>query len=97
MFSQDSSGNITGTETRSLNGDVAFETLTGTATVNADCSGTDTFQVFENGVLVRTSTLSVIYDNNRHRARALFTSVVLPDGTQLTSILTVDANRLSSN
>jgi hypothetical protein len=94
IFTQDSSGNITGTETRSLNGDVADETLTGTATVNADCSGTDTFQVFESGVLVRTSVVNVIYDSNRREARAVFTSVVLPDGTSLPSILTVEANRL---
>jgi len=94
IFTQDSSGNITGTETRSLNGDVADETLAGTATVNADCSGTDTFQVFESGILVRTSVVNVVYDNNRREARALFTSIILPDGTPLPSILTVEAHRL---
>jgi hypothetical protein len=93
-FTQDSSGNITGTETRSLNGDIADETLTGTAIVNSDCSGTDTFQVFEGGVLVRTSSVSVVYDDNRHEARALFTSVVLADGTPLPSILAVEAHQL---
>jgi len=93
-FSQDASGNVTGTETRSLNGDIADETLTGTATVNSDCSGTYTFQVFEGGVLARTSTIDVIFDDNGSQARALFTSVVLPDGTSLPSILTVEARRL---
>ena len=47
VFTQDASGNITGTQTRSLNGDIADETFTGTATVNPDCTGTDTIQVFE--------------------------------------------------
>ena len=94
MFSQDASGNITGSETRSLNGDVADETLVGTATVNSDCSGTDTIQVFEGGVLVRTSTLDVIYDDNGRQARAIFTSIVLPDNSTLPSILTVGARRL---
>ena len=97
MFTQDSSGNITGTETRSLNGDIADETLTGTATVSSDCSGSDSFQVFENGVLVRTSVVSLVYDENQQHARAVFTSIVLPDGTVLPSILTVDANRLFPN
>src|ERR1700737_3191058 len=46
-FTQDTSGNITGTQTRSLNGDIADETFTGTATVNPDCTGTDTIQVFK--------------------------------------------------
>jgi len=93
-FTQDAHGNIVGTETGSLNGEVADDQLIGTAKVNPDCSGTDTIQVFENGALVRTSMLEVIYDDNEGHARAVFTSIVLPDGTQLPSILTVDARKL---
>src|SRR5438270_8453802 len=78
VFTQDASGNITGTQTRSLNGDIADETFTGTATVNSDCTGTDTIQVYQDGVLVRTTSLHVIYDDNGREARAVFTSLVLP-------------------
>jgi len=60
IFAQDASGNITGAQTRSLNGSVADETFTGTATVNSDCTGTDTVQVFQDGSLVRTTTLHVV-------------------------------------
>jgi hypothetical protein len=94
VFTQDASGNITGTQTRSLNGDIADETFTGTATVNPDCTGTDTIQVFESGILVRTTTLHVVYDDNGQEARAVFTSLVLPDGTSLPSIITIEARRL---
>jgi hypothetical protein len=94
IFTQDVSGNITGTQTRSLNGDIADETFTGTATVNPDCTGTDTIQVFESGILVRTTTLHVVYDDNGREARAVFTSLVLPDGTTLPSIITIEARRL---
>jgi hypothetical protein len=94
LFTQDASGNITGTQTRSLNGDIADETFTGTATVNPDCTGTDTIQVFESGVLVRTTTLHVVYDDDGREARAVFTSLVLPDGTSLPSIITIEARRL---
>lgn len=52
-------GNITGSQTRSLNGDIADETFTGTQNVNSDCTGEVSVQVFENGVLVRTTTLHV--------------------------------------
>ena len=90
----DASGNISGSQTRSLNGDIADETFTGTATVNSDCTGTDTVSVFESGVLVRTSTLKLVYDDNGRSARAIFTSIVLPDGSTVQSILTVDARRL---
>lgn len=90
----DPSGNISGSQTRSLNGDIADETFVGTAVVNPDCTGTDTITVFQSGVLVRTSTLKLIYDDNGNSARAIFTSIVLPDGTALQSILTADARRL---
>ena len=94
VFAQDRSGNITGTQTRSLNGDVADETFTGTAIVNPDCTGTDTIQVFQSGVLVRTTTLHVVYDDDGREARAIFTSLVLPDGTSLPSIITIEARRI---
>ena len=94
LFNQDISGNITGSQTRSLNGDIADETFTGTATVNSDCTGSDTIQVFQNGVLVRTTTLNVVYDDNAREARAIFTSLVLPDGTNLPTVLTIEARRV---
>jgi hypothetical protein len=91
----DTSGNLTGSQTRSLNGDVAVETFTGTSTVNSDCTGTDVIQVFESGVLVRTSTLGVVYEDDGSGARAIFTLLVLPDGTSLPTILTIDAKHVS--
>ena len=97
IFTQDASGNITGTQTRSLNGSVADETFTGTATVNSDCTGTDTVQVFQDGSLVRTTTLHVVYDDNGREARAIFTSLVLqPSGVSLPNIITIEARKLSS-
>jgi hypothetical protein len=93
-YTADASGSLKGIQTRSLNGDVADETFTGTATVNPDCTGTDVIQVFESGVLVRTSTLTVFYDENALEVRAIFTSLVLPDGTSLPTILTIEAKRV---
>ena len=94
IFTQDVSGKITGKQTRSLNGDIADETFTGTATINPDCTGTATIQVFESGVLVRTTTLNVVYDDGGREARAVFTSLVLADGTSLPSIITFEARRV---
>ena len=94
-FVADASGNLKGTQTRSLNGDVADESFTGTSTANPDRTGTDVIQVFQSGVLVRTSTLYLVYDGHRWGARAIFTSLVLPDGTPLATILTIDAKRVS--
>ena len=93
-FKQDISGNSAGGETISLNGHVADETLSGSGNVAADCTSTAVYQVYEDGQLVRTSTLKIIYDDNMEHARALFQEVVLPDGTVLPTVLTVDAHRL---
>lgn len=95
-YTADASGNLSGSQTRSLAGSVADETLTGTYTVNSDCTGTDVIQVFEAGVLVRTSTLKVIYDENGRGARAIFSLVVLPDGSLLPTVLTVDARKITT-
>jgi hypothetical protein len=90
----DASGNISGSQTRSLNGDVADETFTGTETVNSDCTADAEVQVFEDGVLVRTTTLHLVYDDNARAARGIFTSLVLPDGTAIPTIITLEARRL---
>ena len=96
IFTADSSGNLVGSQTRSLNGDIADETFTGTATVNADCTGVDVIQVYESGVLVRTTTLNLVYDDNGRGARAIFRSLVLPNGANLPTVLTIEARKIFS-
>jgi hypothetical protein len=94
-FSQDAEGNIAGSQTRSLNGGVAAEALTGNVTVNPDCTATGTVNVFQSGTLVRVTTLDLIYVNNEREARAIFTALVLqPSGTQLPTVITVELKRL---
>jgi len=93
-FTIDASGNISGGQTRSLNGDVAEETFTGTLPINADCTGEATVQVFQDGNLVRTTTLHIVFDDNERSARGIFTSLVLPDGTTLPTIITLEGTRL---
>jgi hypothetical protein len=93
VYTADASGNIKGRQTRSLNGDVADETFTATGNVNPNCTANYLFRVYESGVLVRTSTLHIVYDDNNREGRAVFVSIVLPDGTVLPSILTVETRR----
>ena len=94
-FSQDAAGNLVGIQTRSLNGGIAEETLSGSVTVNPDCTGTATINVFESGTLARITTLDVIYVNNVRDAHAIFTSLALqPSGMKLPTVLTVDLKRL---
>jgi hypothetical protein len=93
-FSLDTSGNLVGKQTRSLGGQVVEETFAGTLTVNHDCTGDGSVQVFENRVLVRTTGLHVLFDDNVRSARGIFTSVVLPNGTALPAVITTDSRRI---
>jgi hypothetical protein len=89
----DASGSVTGTEARSVGGGFADETFTGTYTVNSDCTGTTTLQFFENGNLVRTSVLSIAFDNNEREIRMVQKSLQLPNGAFLPVVITVEARR----
>ena len=95
----EANGDITGSQTRSVAGNVADETITGTYTVNPDCGGTLNANVYqsESGVLVlvRTATLNLVWVDNEREIQAIFTSTVLqPSGTHLAAVLTIDAKRL---
>jgi hypothetical protein len=90
----DRKGNLSGGQTRSLNGDVANETFTGTYTINGDCTGTDVVQVYVNGQLVRTTTLNVVFDENGRHVQGIFAKIELPDHTILPAVATLEANRL---
>ena len=87
-------GSLSGTETRSLAGQSADETLTGSYTVNADCTATYSFEIFESGTLVRRSTVNVIYDDDQRSVRGIFSSASLGDGTPLATVITVDARKI---
>ena len=93
-FSQDEAGNLTGSQTRSVAGSPGVEDISGTVSVNKDCTGTATISVFVSGVLQRTAVLAVAYDNNMNHARGIFESLVLPDGTNVPVVFTSDNSRV---
>ena len=93
-FSADSAGNITGSQARSVAGNSGVEDISGTVSVNKDCTATATISVFVNGQLQRTAVLAVAYDNNMNHARGIFQSLVLPDGTNVPVVITTDNTRV---
>ena len=95
-FKLDRSGNINGGQTFTLAGQTEAEDISGTLTVNSDCTGTATVQVFVNAQLQRTTALAVVFDNNANHTRAIFQSVVLPDNTNLPVVVTFDGSRIST-
>jgi len=98
VVSFDLNGNTTGSQDRSVGGAFAHETLTGTLTVNRDCTISLLANVYDSsGNLVRTSTIDGVLVNNGKQIRAIFETVVLANGVSLGSVLTVDANRVQGH
>jgi hypothetical protein len=92
----DAAGNVSGTESRSVGGGFADETFTGTLTVNPDCTGTLTVKFYESGQLVRTSVVSTVAVDNQREVRGVQKSLVLPNGTSLPVVITLEAKKTFS-
>ena len=91
-------GDVSGNQDRSVGGIFAHETITGTLTVNRDCTISLLANVFDSsGNLVRTSTIDGVLVNNGKQIRGIFETVVLANGVSLGSVLTVDANRVQGH
>ena len=94
-YFQDLAGNITGGQSRSVAGTFGAEDITGTVTVNKDCTASGTINVLVNGQLQRTAQLDLVYNQNHNHVRMIFRSLALPDGTNVPVVLTIDGSRVS--
>src|SRR5215472_6123702 len=96
VFTLDPAGKVLNAKfTQSLNGIITRGTFTGAYTVNADCTGTLSFDVFDDsGTPLFTGTADIAFDDNVRQFRFIFTSAALPDGTPLTTAIVGDARRL---
>ena len=86
-------GTVSGGEGRNVGGQYADETMTGSFTVDSDCTGAATVSFYQDGQLVRTSTLTMIFDDNSKQVRMVQKSLVLPDGTALPVIVLVEGRK----
>ena len=89
----DTSGHVTGSESRSVGGEYAEETLSGTLALHSDCTGTMTLEFFEDGALARTSVLSVVFVNGQTELQMVQKSLTLPDGTAVPVVITANAKK----
>lgn len=93
-FSLDAQGNISGTQTRSVAGSIAEETIKGTGTVNHDCTASYTVEVYDGaGNLLRTAVLAGVFVDQERELRAIFASLVLPNGASLPPVITINAKK----
>ena len=94
LVTLDGEGNIKGKVTASLNGSVSNTTLSGTYSVNPDCTGTTSFGEYDSsGNLLITATLALVWDADMRELRFLFVSAAQPDGTALTTVINGDARK----
>ena len=99
IFTLDGAGNLlNGKATSSLNGSVTDETFSGTYSVNPDCTGKFSIEIFDlSGNKLLTATLNIVFDDNVRELRAMYTSAVLPNGTPLGTVITAQGKRLLSD
>jgi hypothetical protein len=95
----DRAGNVlNGVGTSSLNGNVADETFSGTYTVNPNCTGTISVEIFSSGVEILVVTGNLAFDDNMDQLRGIFTSVTEePSGTPLSTVIALEGRRQSDS
>jgi hypothetical protein len=96
-YSQDSTGNVSGSQVRSVAGDSGVENISGTVSVNRDCTALATIGVYANGQLLRTGEIALVFDGNGKHTRGIFQSLTLPDGTNIPVVITLEGNKVSSS
>lgn len=92
----DFAGNFSGTQNSSAGGTVSQDLKLGTYTENADCTGTLTIHIYDPSgtTLRRTSVWAIVLVDNATEFRGIMTSMVLPNDTPLSPIMTLTAKRL---
>jgi hypothetical protein len=97
ILTLDAAGNVlNGEATSSLNGSIAAETFSGTYTVNPDCTGTISVEIFSSGVEILVVTGNLAFDDNMDQLRGIFTSVTEePSGTPLSTVIALEGRRQS--
>jgi hypothetical protein len=79
-------GTLSGAQTTSIAGNFFDETVSGSFTVNSDCTAAATVYVYHGTVLARTTNLNIVFDDDRKGAHAIF----LTTGT----VITISAHRI---
>ena len=94
VFKLDASGNLQdGVAASSLNGSIVSETFSGTYTVNPECSGSFDVKIYSGGTELFELTAFTAFDDDMREMRAVFTSIVAPDGTSLKSVISLQAKK----
>lgn len=91
-------GTVSGKEFRSVGGQFATETIgPGSWSVDSDCTGKLTAEVFVGTVLNRTSVLRFVIDDNLSQLRVVQESLTFADGSTPPAVITFEGRRTFNN
>jgi hypothetical protein len=90
-------GTAAGTQTTSIGGAVSEDTIKATWTLNPDCAGTLTVDIYDqSGNLTRTAHWAAVFDDNQTEYRAIMRSLVR-NGTPVPGTVTLTGRKLFPN
>ncbi len=93
--SLDVDGNLSGTNYSSSGGQVGKGEIRGTITVNPDCTGMMTGGLYDqSGNLLRALDMALVFDDNARELRMMVTSLALPNGMSLPSVIAGQGRKL---
>lgn len=91
-------GTVSGKEFRSVGGQFAPETIgPGSWSMDSDCTGKLTAEVFVGTVLNRTSVLRFVVDDNLSEIRVVQESLTFADGSTPPAVVTFEGRRTFNN
>ena len=93
-YSQDSAGNVSGSQVRSVAGASGVEDISATISVQRDCTASAVVGVYVSGQLQRTANVAFVFDSDGSHMRAIFQSLTLSDGTNVPVVITIEGNKL---
>jgi hypothetical protein len=97
-FTVDAAGNFSGAQTSNASGNVSHDVLMGTLTVNSDCTGTFTVDIYDpSGNLLRSAVWALVLLDDAREVRGTFESLTLSNGMNVPAIAVVNAKRLFRN
>jgi len=94
-FTVDVDGDLSGTQTSNANGTVSHDVLKGKLTMNPDCTGTQTVNIYDQSgtTLLRTAVWAVVFMDDAKVVRGTFESLKLPNGTVVPAIAIADGKK----
>lgn len=94
----DANGTLSGTQDNNIGGSPGQGLLSGTYSLNEDCTATLTVDVLDagSGALLRTVVMSAVFDHAATELRMMVTRLVLPNGLGLAQVITGSAARMET-